>query len=200
MKYFTDRSKAVFLLWIFYVFVLSCVCYVLCASVYMCFADTCWERADLLALVCGVFCEFVTFPLVSWVRCGTWLYRFLIFATLLTLLPFSNMKIKTVLHPYHKKHASLSSKVTAAWHSLIRYKYKIWTAKCRHCDNGWHNPDQCMILEKSPEQQNAWLLCHWGDCTSYWVVCLKILQIWCCIWYISPRQFEKWDMAEKRNS
>ena len=39
--------------------------------------------ADLLALVCGVFCEFVTFPLVSWVRCGTWLYRFLIFATLL---------------------------------------------------------------------------------------------------------------------
>ena len=30
-----------------------------------------WERADLLALVCGVYCEFVTFPLVSWVRCGT---------------------------------------------------------------------------------------------------------------------------------
>ena len=81
----TDRSKAVLLLRIFYVFVLSCVCYVLCASVYMCFVVTCWERADLLALVCGVFCEFVTFPLVSWVRCGTWLYRFLIFATLLTL-------------------------------------------------------------------------------------------------------------------
>ena len=33
VKYFTDRSKAVLLLWIFYVFVLSCVCYVLCASV-----------------------------------------------------------------------------------------------------------------------------------------------------------------------
>ena len=29
-------------------------------------------------------CEFVTFPLVSWVRCDTWLYRFLIFAPLLT--------------------------------------------------------------------------------------------------------------------
>ena len=52
-------------------FVLSCVCFVLCASVYMCFVVTCWERADLLALVCGVFCEFVTFPLVSSVRCGT---------------------------------------------------------------------------------------------------------------------------------
>ena len=70
-EYFTDRSKAVLLLWIFYVFVLSCVCFVLCASVYMCFVVTCWEMADLLALVCGVFCEFVTFPLVSWVRCGT---------------------------------------------------------------------------------------------------------------------------------
>ena len=80
----TGDYKAVLLLWIFYVFVLSCVCYVLCASVYMCFVVTCWERADLLALVCGVFCEFVTFPLVSWVRCGTWLYRFLIFAPLLT--------------------------------------------------------------------------------------------------------------------
>ena len=33
-------------------------------------------------------CEFVTFLLVSWVRCGTWLYRFLIFAPLLTLSYF----------------------------------------------------------------------------------------------------------------
>ena len=28
----------------------------LCASVYMCLVVTCWERADLLALVCGVYC------------------------------------------------------------------------------------------------------------------------------------------------
>ena len=26
----------------------------LCASVYMCLVVTCWERVDLLALVCGV--------------------------------------------------------------------------------------------------------------------------------------------------
>ena len=69
---------------------LLCFCSVLCLLCFvhvclLCFVVTCWERADLLALVCGVFCEFVTFPLVSWVRCGTWLYRFLIFATLLTL-------------------------------------------------------------------------------------------------------------------
>ena len=85
-KIFTDRSKAVLLLWIF--MFLFCLVFAmsLCASVYMCFVVTCWERADLLALVCGAYCEFVTFPLVSWVRCGTWLYRFLIFAPLLTLL------------------------------------------------------------------------------------------------------------------
>ena len=57
----------------------------LCASVYMCFVVTCMERADLLALVCDVYCEFVTFLLVSWVRCGTLLYRVLIFAPLLIL-------------------------------------------------------------------------------------------------------------------
>ena len=42
----------------------------LCASAYMSFVVTYWERAELLALVCGVYCEFVTFPLVFWVRWG----------------------------------------------------------------------------------------------------------------------------------
>ena len=53
VKYLTDRSKAVLFLWIIYVisdlfFMLSC------ASVYQCLVVTCWERADLLALVCDV--------------------------------------------------------------------------------------------------------------------------------------------------
>ena len=38
------------------------------ASVYMCFVVTCWERAESFVVS---YCEFVTFPLVSWVRCGT---------------------------------------------------------------------------------------------------------------------------------
>ena len=44
----------------------------LCASVYtcMCFVVTCWERVSWLSFVVSN-CEFVTFPLVSWVRCGT---------------------------------------------------------------------------------------------------------------------------------
>ena len=55
IKYFTDRSKAALLLWIFYV-VFFCLVFAmpLCASVCMCLVVTCWERADLLALVCDV--------------------------------------------------------------------------------------------------------------------------------------------------
>ena len=33
----------------------------MCAFVYMCLVVTCWERADLLALVCGV-----SLPLSHW--------------------------------------------------------------------------------------------------------------------------------------
>ena len=35
----------------------------LCVSVYMCFVVTCWERADLLALVCGVRLLVCHFPI-----------------------------------------------------------------------------------------------------------------------------------------
>ena len=54
LKKFTS-PEAVLLLWIFYVF-FFCLVFVmpLCTSVYLCLVVTCWERADLLALVCGV--------------------------------------------------------------------------------------------------------------------------------------------------
>ena len=52
VTYFTDHSKAVLFLWIFF---LCLVCVMpLWASVYLCLMVTCWERADFLALVCGV--------------------------------------------------------------------------------------------------------------------------------------------------
>ena len=55
VKYFTDRSKAALFLRIFLCF-FFCLVFVmpLCASVYLCLVVTCWERAALLALVCGV--------------------------------------------------------------------------------------------------------------------------------------------------
>ena len=85
VKYFTDHSKAVLLLWIFYVFSVLCLL-CLCARLFIC---ALWSPAgkgltSWLSFVVYNY-EFVAFPLVSWVRCGTWLYRFLIFAPLLTL-------------------------------------------------------------------------------------------------------------------
>ena len=47
-----DRGWGTFL-WFFYVF-LSYFVMPLRASVYLCLVVTCWERAEVLALVCGV--------------------------------------------------------------------------------------------------------------------------------------------------
>ena len=68
VKYFTDRSKAVLLLWIFYVFsVLRLLC--LCARLFIfAFGPPAGKG---LTFRLWSYCEFVTFPLVSWVRCGT---------------------------------------------------------------------------------------------------------------------------------
>ena len=49
-------------------------------------------------------CEFVTFPLVSWVRCGTSLYRFLIFAPVLTFQSIfipANSTVNQLNYLYH---------------------------------------------------------------------------------------------------
>ena len=67
---------------IFYVLVLSCVCYVF---VRVCLYVLCGHLLGK-GWPLGSRREFVYFPLVSWVRCGTWLYQFLIFAPFLTLL------------------------------------------------------------------------------------------------------------------
>ena len=53
------------------------------------------------------YCEFVTFPLVSWVRCGTWLYRFLIFALFLTLKPDKAPGPTKSNHCCYKKNSAL---------------------------------------------------------------------------------------------
>ena len=53
------------------------------------FVDALWSPAGKGLTCCLSFvmsnCDVVTFPLVSWVRCGAWLYRFLIFARFLTI-------------------------------------------------------------------------------------------------------------------
>ena len=58
---------------------LSCVSHAY-ASVHCCLVVTCWERADLLAIVVDVYCIFVFLGQVWYLT-----YRFLIFAFFLTL-------------------------------------------------------------------------------------------------------------------
>ena len=58
-----------------------------CARLFICalWSPAGKELTSWLSFVVSNY-EFVTFAFVSWVRCGTGLYRFLIFAPLLTLM------------------------------------------------------------------------------------------------------------------
>ena len=86
MEYFTDHCKAVFLLWIIYAI---SVLFLLCIRARL-LTDALWSPAGkgLTSRLSFVMsnCEIVTFPLLSWVRCGAWLYRFLIVVLFLSLL------------------------------------------------------------------------------------------------------------------
>ena len=71
VKYLTDCSKAVLLLWIIYVFSVLCLLCI-CARL---FIFALWSPAGKglttwLSFVVSNY-EFVTFPWVFWVRCGT---------------------------------------------------------------------------------------------------------------------------------
>ena len=86
---FVCSSIHFYVLLIFLVFSVFClVC--LCALLVICalWSSTGKGLISWLSFVVSN-CEFVTFPLVSWVRCGTGLYPFLIFAPLLTFLIFA---------------------------------------------------------------------------------------------------------------
>ena len=63
---YLSSSKAVLLLWIIYVFVMPCTRLFICAL----WSPAGKELTSWLSFVVSN-CEFVTFPLVSWVRCGT---------------------------------------------------------------------------------------------------------------------------------
>ena len=69
-----------FLIFMFYVCLYYAVLSVPCS-----FVITGWERADLVVLLCVMFSCVLPFShIVSRVRCGTQLYRFLIFAVYFT--------------------------------------------------------------------------------------------------------------------
>ena len=56
------------LLWVFFCLVFAML---LCASVYMCLVVIVGKGLTSWLSFVVSNCEFVTFPLVSWVRCGT---------------------------------------------------------------------------------------------------------------------------------
>ena len=66
-------------------FFVSCVSHAL-ASVHCCLVVTCWERADLLALVGDVYCIFVTFPCGILGQVWYLIVSFLIFAVFLAFI------------------------------------------------------------------------------------------------------------------
>ena len=97
----------ILLLWFLYVFSVLCLL-CLCGLLFIC---ALWSPAGkgLTSWLSSVVsnCEFVTFPLVSWVRCATWLYRFLIFAPLLTLIWIKAAWHSDIIPETKKKHAKL---------------------------------------------------------------------------------------------
>ena len=84
-NFLTDRFRLVLLLWILFVICFSCLPLSYCIACSLQPCDHLLGRADLLALWYVMFsCVLSLSHMVSWVRCGTWLYRFLIFAFFLT--------------------------------------------------------------------------------------------------------------------
>ena len=90
-NFHTGRSKALLFCGSFlFVFILP---YCLVCVLQPC-GHQCWERADLLSLLYMTFCcVFVTFQNGVLDRCGTWLYRFLIFAFFLTLVCYAVLNV-----------------------------------------------------------------------------------------------------------
>ena len=83
---FSFRYVSVLLLWIICVIAVL-FCY---AFMHVCLLMPCGHLlgkglTSWLSFVMSN-CDVVTFPLVSWVRCGAWLYRFQIFTSFLTFM------------------------------------------------------------------------------------------------------------------
>ena len=123
---------AVLLLSIIFVisFCVSCVWSVPCSLVVIR-----WERDDLLALLRLMSsCVFVTFPNGVLDQCGTWLYRFLIFAFFLTFKCMIK-PLRTLCWLYSNFIMSLRSDVCSFWcHILVcLFKLTFWGKRTFDC-------------------------------------------------------------------
>ena len=89
------------------------------ASVYMCLVVTCWERADLLAIVCGVQLWVCQFPIGI---LGQVLYLIVSITDLCTLIYLGTMYMRTVLRTPRFSRVKQPEKL---FHSALML-YKPW--------------------------------------------------------------------------
>ena len=93
--------QAVLFLWIMHV-ISVWFCY---GFMHVCLLMSCGQLLGKGWPLCSRFmmsnCAVVTFPLVSWVRCDAWLYRFLIFALFLTLSRLRYFSEMLITHEPH---------------------------------------------------------------------------------------------------
>ena len=98
----------------------------LCASVYMCLVITCWERADLLFLVCGALLWVFHFPIGILGQVGYLIVSIPDLCTLTYLKPWLTLECpsKTVirLHGYSVWSES-SMGAHDIWYILPNYRY-----------------------------------------------------------------------------
>ena len=115
-------------------FILFLSCFFLCFRVRL-FIDASWSTAGkgLTSWLSFVMsnCEVVTFPLVSLVRCGAWLYRFLIFALFLT---------------------SVSSQVFITVNNAAKLFYRLVTVPFK-----LNQSVSLYLLIRTPHSTNPWL-------------------------------------------
>ena len=189
----SDRSKAVLLLWIVYVCVLSCVCYVFVRVCLYVLCDHLLGKGWPLGSFVVSNCEFVTFPLVSWVGCGTWLYWFLIFASLLTLHIMEHFAAFHFSHGcVHKWHMNFISSI------FVRFFFQYYLGSTllitRYRCICWSVATVCAFyLDGQTEETNS-------DQRTYqcavWSGCLYQIAFWdkqCNFWpgcnvYVQPGQ------------
>ena len=123
----------VLLLWII------CVIYVLCLS--------CFRVYSLLpfvhlmgngwpvALVCDVQLFLSLSHVVSWVRCGAWLYRFLIFAAFLTFIivayDISSTKVTYTFYTFNFCLLFIKYSINAGWWLMEDWKELVFLKKNR---------------------------------------------------------------------
>ena len=114
--------------WLFWVVLLLWILFVICVSClslsysHVCSLPPCGHLLGkdwpVGSLVCDVFLVFLSLShMVSWVRCGTWLYWFLIFAFFLTftkdtvLCPWARDFILCLVLVQHRKSPDLAEKI-----------------------------------------------------------------------------------------